>query len=77
MNGQANKPFEFSVTVDDSLLDAAAIERIEQKLTDLMLAELANIDLAGQLVARPLPTARDFGNGGIGGGVTGFHVSRE
>jgi hypothetical protein len=77
MDDASSTPFEFSVTVDDSLLDMARIERIQKKLSDLMLAELAQVDLAGGLVTQPLPTARDFGDGGgFGGGVAGFHVSR-
>ena len=77
MSGPSNEPFEFSVTVDDDLLDAAAIERIEKKLAELMLAELATVDLAGRLVTQPLPTARVFGDGGgFGGGTAGIHVSR-
>ena len=78
MTGPSSEPFEFSVTIDDNLLDAAAVERIEKKLAELMLAELATVDLAGRLVTEPLPTARAFGDGGgLGGGIAGFHVTRE
>jgi hypothetical protein len=79
MDDTSSTPFEFSVTIDDSLLDMATVERIEKKLSDLVLGELAHVDLAGRLVTEPLPTARSFGDGsggGFGGGVAGFHVSR-
>jgi len=67
MNEPAHEPFEFSLVINDVKLDAATVERVGKKLSDLVLAELAGIDLAGTLVAEPLPTARDFGGDGFGG----------
>jgi len=75
MTEPAKPAFEFSITIDDVVLDKTAIEQIEKKLAELMMEELAKIDLAGNLVTEPLPTARDFGE--PGGGLTGFHMSRE
>lgn len=75
MEERSSTPFEFNVTIDDGLLDMATVERIEKRLSDLVLGELAHIDLAGRLVTEPLPTARSFEDG-FGGGVAGFHVSR-
>lgn len=67
MNGPTNEPFEFSLVINDVKLDADTVERVGKKLSDLILSELAGLDIAGELVAEPLPTARDFGPGGSGG----------
>lgn len=78
MNDQPKEPFAFTVTVDENLLDTASIALLEEKLPGLVLAELAQVDLARTLVTLPLPTARSFGDGGgFGGGIAGRHVSKE
>ncbi|MES2056504.1 MAG: hypothetical protein V4564_11255 [Pseudomonadota bacterium] len=69
------KPFEFTVAINDVVLDAKTISSIEGKLGTLMLNELAKLDLAGPLVTKPLPTARSFD--GNGGGLAGMHIGRE
>jgi hypothetical protein len=72
MNEPQHEPFEFSLLINDVRLEAETVERIGKQLSDMVLSELAKIDLAGTLVSEPLPTARAFGDDGFGGRAGGM-----
>lgn len=74
MARERQEPFQFTIAINDVALDLQSISRIEQRLGEMMLEELAKLDGEGDLVARPLPTARSIG--GPGGGIAGRFISR-
>ncbi|WP_423603733.1 hypothetical protein [Sphingomonas sp. MS122] len=71
--------FNFTVAINDVVLDQDTIARIEERLGRMMLEELALLDSGGDLVATPLPAARSIGGGfggGHGGGTAGMSIGR-
>ena len=71
--------FNFTIAINDIVLDDETIIRIEERLGKMMLEELAGLDSGGDLVAKPLPTARSIGGGfggGHGGGTAGMSIGR-
>ncbi|WP_343517577.1 hypothetical protein [Sphingomonas sp.] len=79
MASERGDGFNFTVSINDVVLDQDTIARIEERLGKMMLEELAGLDSGGDLVAKPLPTARAIGGGsggGHGGGTAGMHIGR-
>ncbi|MCW4461017.1 hypothetical protein OK349_04805 [Sphingomonas sp. BT-65] len=68
--------FNFTVTINDVVLDQETIARIEERLGKMLLEELAKLDGKGDLVAKPLPTARSIGGGLDGDHTAGMSIGR-
>jgi hypothetical protein len=54
-------------------LAAAAVQRIEQRMKDAVLEEIAKMDLKREFVATPLSDVKSWG-GGLGGATAGMFI---
>ena len=63
-----------TAVINGEQLTPEELKMLETGITNDVMARLAALDAGGALVANPLPTAREFGNGG-GGTTVGFRAA--